>query len=396
MVEQIKKSLLVTLEFPPNNVGGVAAFYYNVCKNLPPDKIVVLAPDHPQADEFDSQQNFTIIRKKLLNQFPQKMPRGFIGGLKIATTVRWLSIIKHLKQVVKSHNIQLIQVGQVLPLGTLALMYKKQKNIPYIFYAHGLDILLPQKFMRKKTLLKKIITGANAIVANSHFTKGELLKLGATPNQVVVVHPGPNLEQQEVPGSKLKKIIDSDQLKDRKVLLTVGRLVKRKSHDLVIKALPQIIKQVPNVIYLIIGEGPNKKSLVDLTHQLRLGNYVRFLGQVSTADLPAYYQTCNVFIMPSRQIDGWDVEGFGIVFLEANLFGRPVIGGRSGGISEAVIDGQTGLLVDPTDQDQTAKVAIKLLTDTAYAERLGLQGLERTINEFNWATQTEKIKQILN
>ena len=395
MANEIKKSLLVTLAFPPNNVGGVATFYYNVCKNLPPDKIVVLAPQHPDADEFDSHQRFTIIRKKLLNQFPQTMPRGLGGVLKIAATVRWLSLIKHFKQIIKTHRIQLIQVGQVLPIGTLALMSKKRQRIPYIFYAHGLDILLPQKFMRKKTLLKKIIGEANAIVANSYFTKDKLLYLGADAKKITVVHPGPNLENQDVSQLKLKKIIATHRLQNRKVLLTVGRLVKRKGHDMVLRALPQIIKQVPNVVYLIIGDGPDRQELVKLTNQLRLGDRVKFLGQVASWDLPAYYQACHVFIMPSRQINTWDVEGFGIVYLEANLFGKPVIGGKSGGIAEAVVDGQTGLLVSPTDQDQIAKAAVRLLTDTAYAERLGLQGLERTTSQFDWEGQTAKIKELL-
>ncbi|MFA6254558.1 MAG: glycosyltransferase family 4 protein [Patescibacteria group bacterium] len=420
MSSDIKKTLLVTLDFPPR-LGGVATFYYNVCKNLPPNKIVVLAPEQIGAEGFDQKQNFTIIRdktvvlppveigtegfdqkqdftiirKKLLNRFPETFPKGICGIIKITATIRWLSIIKHLAQTIKNHQIELIQVGQILPLGTLALIYKKRKNIPYIVYAHGLDITLPQKFMRKKTLLKKIIANAQNIVANSYWTKDELIKLGAEKEKVIVVHPGPNLKTEQASEWKMAEITEEHELKGKKILLTVGRLVERKGHDMVIKALPKIIKAVPNVVYLIVGGGPNRKKLEELVNQNNLGDYVKFVGSVTQNDLASFYQIGDVFIMPARRLPNGDVEGFGIVYLEANLFGKPVIGGKSGGVPEAVLDGQTGILVNPTDTEEIAQAAIKLLTDQAYAERLGLQGLQRVEEEFDWHSQTERIKAIL-
>jgi len=400
MANQIKKSLLVTLDFPPN-LGGVATYYYNVCKNLPSDKIVVLAPEQEDDQNFDSKQNFTIlrefttIRKKLLRKFPEKWPKGIGGILKIASSIKWMSLIKYFYKISKDHNIEIIQAGQVLPIGTLALFYKKRKKIPYIFYAHGLDILLPQKFMRKKTLLKNIIKEAKAIIANSHFTKDELIKLGATPNKVKVVYPCPNIKTEEASEWKMDEIKNEHELHNKKVLLTVGRIVERKGHDMVIKALPQIIKEVPNIIYLIVGKGPQEEKLKNLVKKMKLAEYVKFLGAVPQEDLTAYYQACNTFIMPARQLPNGDVEGFGIVYLEANLYGKPVIGGKSGGVPEAIIDNQTGLLVNPESTDEIAQASIKLLTDEAYAAKLGTQGLERVSDEFDWKTQTEKIKEVL-
>jgi len=175
----------------------------------------------------------------------------------------------------------------------------------------------------------------------------------------------------------------------------VGRLVQRKGHDMVIKAMPEIIKQVPDCIYLIVGGGPYKQTLERLVNKNNLRDWVKFIGTASHQDLPALYQLADVFIMPARQLDNGDVEGFGIAYLEANLFGKPVIGGKSGGVADAVIDGQTGLLVDPTDVSQIAKAAIKLLTDEAYAAKLGTQGLQRVNEEFDWVSQTEKIKELL-
>jgi phosphatidylinositol alpha-1,6-mannosyltransferase len=163
----------------------------------------------------------------------------------------------------------------------------------------------------------------------------------------------------------------------------------------VIEALPEIIKKVPNVIYLICGKGPHKKKLISLVNKNNLSDYVKFLGQLPQEDLTAYYQLCDVFIMPSRQLPNGDVEGFGIVFIEANLFGKPVIGGRSGGIPEAILDGQTGVLVNPIDIINIADAAIQLLTDKTLSQRLGQQGQIRARNDFDWKIQTEKIKEIL-
>ncbi len=362
---------------------------------MPADKIVVLAPEQEGAQAFDLRQNFTIIRRKLLNQFSEKMPKGIAGVLKLAATVKWMSLIKHIYQVAKNHKIELIAAGQILPIGTLALTYKKQKRTPYIFFAHGLDITLPQKFMRKKTLLKKIINEAKAIVANSHWTKDELIKLGAEPEKVVVAYPCPNLTSQQPSEWKIEEIITEHELKNKKIILTVGRLVERKGHDMVIKAMPEILKSVPNAIYLIVGDGPDKNKLENLVNQLSLRDHVRFLGAVPQKDLAAYYSICDVFIMPSRQLANGDVEGFGIVYLEANLFGKPVIGGNIGGTAEAIVNGKTGILVNPESTEDIAGATIELLSNKAYAERLGMQGLQRVSEEFDWQTQTEKIKAIL-
>lgn len=395
MSDNIKKSLLVTLDFPPN-LGGVAAYYYNVCKNLPADKIVVLAPPQEGAQDFDSQQKFTIIRKNTLNNLPLSKPRGISNIFKIFTRFKWMTIIKDINETIKNHKIELLQIGQVLPLGTLAMVCQSSKKIPYIFYAHGLDITLPQTFKRKKILLKKIIKHAKAIVANSHWTKDELTNLGADPSKVTVVYPGPNLSAEQSSEWEIEEIKKEHDLKDKKVLLTVGRLVERKGHDMVIKALPKIIQAIPNVIYLIVGNGPRKAHLEKLVNQNSLRDYVEFISNVDQNSLAALYQICDVFIMPSRQLANGDVEGFGIVYLEANMFGKPVIAGQSGGVPEAVVHGQTGILVNPTDIEQITQAAVKLLNNQAYAAKLGTQGLERVSSQFDWPSQVDKIKPLLN
>lgn len=392
---EIKKSLLLTLDFPPD-LGGVAAYYQNVCQNLPPAKILVLAPAQAGDSTFDRRRQFAVIRHPLLTALARPARGKFKIFAKTAKRLKLLRLYFALKPILKNHRIELLQIGQILPLGTLALLLKKYQKLPFIVYSHGLDITLPQNSSRKKYLLKKIITGARNIIANSYFTKDELVKLGADPKKVAAVHPGPNLSAEQAAEQKIEEIKNRLALKNKKILITVGRLQSRKGHDLVLKALPQIIRSVPNLVYLIIGQGPELKNLQTYAVNNGLSGQIRFLDSVSNAELGAYYQLADVFIMPARRLKNGDVEGFGIAYLEANLFGKPVIGGKSGGVPEAIINGQTGLLVNPTDVGDIAQAAIKLLTDETLAHRLGIQGLERVHRDFDWADQVDKIKEILN
>src|SRR3989344_2279099 len=394
MSSDIKKTLLITLDFPPN-FGGVAAYYYHFCRNLPPDKIVVLAPEQIGAKNFDRLNRFPVIRKKILKQFPQTWPKGMAGVLKLAATIKWLSLIKSINQIIKSHQVEQIIAGQVLPIGTLALLNFRRRKMPYLIFAHGLDILLPQKYLRKKTLLKKILNQAKTVVANSHFTKDEVIKLGVSSEKIIVVNPCPAIMPEMAAEPRMNQLRKELDLNNKKILLTVGRLVERKGHDFVIKSLPKIIKAAPNVFYLIVGDGPERQRLQTLVNELSLADYVKFVGRASENDLACFYSLCDIFIMPARELANGDVEGFGIVYLEANLFGKPVIGGRSGGVGEAIIGGKTGLLGNPLNQVEITKAAIHLFTDDAYAQRLGLQGLERVSNEFDWPSQVEKIKEVL-
>lgn len=384
MSEDMKKSLLFTLDFPPN-FGGVAAYYHNICANFPSDRIVVLAPENPQAENFDSRQDFAVIRSNFTEFFPSSGRLGFFNRFKIYFYF-WRMI-----KIIKSRKIELIQVGNILPLGTLALLIKKFRKVPYMIYTHGLDIVYAQNFWRKKLLLKIIIKEASAIVTNSNYTRGELIKLGADNKKIIIVYPCSDLELTHFDKVEIENFKTAHELQDKKILLTAGRLVERKGHDQVIKALPEILRSVPDAIYVIAGGGPDLDRLKNLAAEDKLDQHVRFLGAISRKDLALCYSLADVFIMPSRQLKNGDVEGFGIVYLEANIYGKPAIGGRSGGVPEAIDDGKTGILVDPENAEEIAQAAIRLLTDSAYAQALGSRGAQRVREEFNWKKQAGKI-----
>ena len=382
------KSLLVSLEFPPQH-GGVGNYYYHVCKHLPAGSIVVLAPTSAQAPAFDVKQPFTIIREPRLNRL--LTPSRLI----LVNWWRQWRVYRAIRQSIKVHRVTLLHVGHVLPLGTIALLLKRWRKLPYLLYAHGLDILLPQRSVRKKALLKRIIRQAHGLVSNSNFTREALLKLGGRADTIAVVYPCPNLTDTRVPVDRLEHLRRTHRLDGKRVILTVGRLVERKGHDQIIRALPAVRKRVPNATYLVVGNGPYRHRLQQLVNQYRLGEHVTFLDRVDETQLAACFEVCDVFAMPSRQI-GPDVEGFGMVYLEAALFGKPAIAGESGGATEAVLHNLTGLIVNPNDTAAISAALIKLLTDRAYADRLGFQAMQRVLELFTWDRQVEKLLKLLD
>lgn len=183
-----------------------------------------------------------------------------------------------------------------------------------------------------------------------------------------------------------------------KIILSVGRLVKRKGFDKVIEAMPRILKRIPEAKYIIIGNGPEKENLKfkacgersRTIKNLKLEEKVLILENVDDEELINWYQCSNVFVMPCRQIEG-DVEGFGLVFLEAASFGKPVVAGRSGGASEAIHHGYGGYVVNPESDEELYQALVKLLTDENFAERMGEYGREWVAKKFRWETEVEKL-----
>jgi phosphatidylinositol alpha-1,6-mannosyltransferase len=193
---------------------------------------------------------------------------------------------------------------------------------------------------------------------------------------------------------ELRQKLLGDRHKD-KVILSVGNLVPRKGHDMVIRALPRVRQVVPEVTYLIVGEGSYGVQLENLATALGVRDRVIFAGP-SAEDLPDIYALADVFVMVSReQLQSCDVEGFGLVFLEASACAKPVVGGRSGGIPDAIVDGVTGLLVNPHDPEDIANALARFLSDTDLATRFGQQGRSRVVKYFGWDRIADQVQGIL-
>jgi len=279
--------------------------------------------------------------------------------------------------------------------GHFGLWLRRWLRIPFVVFAYGNEIL--ETIQRAYPRQQQTLRVANLVLASSRYTAELAQRAGADPARVKVLWPGCDSEffRPMVGNDDLRRKLLGTHYGDR-VILTVGNLVSRKGQDMVIRALPDLCRRVPDVVYLIAGGGPYRGELEKLAMDLGVLDRIVFAGRVSDEDLPDLYALCEVFVMVSRaRIEENDVEGFGIVLLEASACGKPVIGGQSGGVADALADGVSGLLVDPLSQGEITEALARLLTDGDLAKRLGEQGRSRVVNEFQWGQRRDELLDIL-
>jgi len=358
------KTLLFTLEYPPFN-GGVANYYGNLASHWPlGENFLVLNNNHDE-----------LIKK-----------RRFLA---------WWPAFLALKRKVAKNDIDYTLVGQILPLGLVAYLLSWLRPFRYAVFLHGLDFSWSLKTPRKKMATALILRRADKIIAANSYVAEQVKKLfPRLANKVMIVNPGvfgaaPNMVASEIENLKQKY-----NLVGKTALLSLGRLVKRKGVDRVIKALAEMTpEQVDKFIYLVAGSGPELKYLKSLVPR-RLFNKIIFLGEITEAEKWLWLSACDIFIMPSRDIAG-DFEGFGIVYLEANLCGKPVIAGNSGGVRDAVLDNVTGLIADSENVQDIKEKILELAADPLKQKTLGQAGKDRVVAEFSWEKQAARIAQVL-
>jgi len=294
----------------------------------------------------------------------------------------------YLWSAIKKFKIKIVLVGHILPLGTVTYWLSKILKFEYIVFIHGMELGIISKSKRKTAISKKILANAKKVIAANGYTKQLLTEL-VSENKIKVVNPGVELRTTHN-AQRTTQLKEKYNLQNKKVLLQVGRLVERKGVDKVLEAMPAVLEKCPDLVYVVIGDGFAKKNLQLKTYNLKLQDNVIFIPNASDDEVDYWYKISNSFIMPSRNIDG-DFEGFGIVYLEANAHGKPVIAGDSGGVRDAVQDGVNGLLVNPESVDEISKAIVKLCKDDELRIKLGQQGKE-WVKNFEWSGQVEKIK----
>lgn len=374
------KTLLITTDFPPR-IGGVAEYLSQICARLPSSSISVLAQPEKDSEKFDGSQHYKIIRDNFYFRSRMAWPK-------------WLLLLLRSRELIKTEGFSQIIVGQILPVGTVALMLNLLFNVPYIVSTHAMDITILSNSGRKIRLAKLILKHSKRVVTVSDFTKKRIMELGVPEDKIRIISPGTDLLERNTVDNQ-RKIESKFDLHGKRVLLTVGRIVKRKGHMDVLKSLPSVLKSFPNAHYVIASDGPYKSELKKFISKNNLDSNVTFVGTISRNDLPSLYRLSEIFIMPTCMLENNDVEGFGIVYLEANAFGKPVIGYNVGGVSDAIVNNKTGILAEPKNPGEIARNIINLLKDTGYAQKLGEQGRARVENEFTWEARAEKFKEIL-
>ncbi|GEM_PF-798073 len=379
-----EKVLCISSEFPPV-IGGIATQLFNLWSGLPGKRIIILTT-MAQGRDPDLDTSLNVVRKT----YP-------LGGSMLSRVVRTILLAWHVWRQNRLRNIRKNHCAQVISAGLAGLIMKKLNGVPYVVYTYSADILEFERNFITKWLMKRIFAGSEHIVANSNFTKAIAVEHRLAPEKkITVITPGVDISIFR-PESGSGSIREKYNIPDKsKIMLTVSRLASRKGHENILRALPEVIRKYPGVVYVVAGEGSRRKSLENLVKELGLENKVIFAGELSGDALIFFYNACSLFIMVPRYIrERGDVEGFGTVFLEANACGKPVIAGMSGGVSEAVIDGETGILVDPENVEQIRDAVLLLLEDEEYAKKLGRKGLSRVRYEFSWESRAESLRKLI-
>lgn len=379
------RTLLISEFFPPR-VGGTPTWFSEVYRRYPAGEAVVLTDYQPGDEAVDLRLELPIQR------VPMRMEDW--GILRPGSLRQYLHLGLVAWRLARARRVHMIHCGRVMTEGVIGYMLWRLARLPYCVYAHGEEIGTALSSRQLTFLMRCAYGGAQKIIANSEHTRSLLRSVGVPDDKIVVIHPAVDSAHFHPCDNDVlaRKQVG---LNGHRVLLSVGRLQRRKGHDMVIKALPAIAAAVPNVRYVIAGTGEEEPRLRALAEELRVAHLVQFAGRVPDAQLPAYYQACNVFLMPNREEGHQDIEGFGIVFLEASACGKPVIGGRSGGTGEAIVDGETGLRTDGENVETIADAAIALLQDRERAEEMGRRGRARVVERFDWdkvAARTMQLK----
>lgn len=354
--------------FKPSR-GGVEELTHQLAMQLVTvgHKVTIIAPWQPGAVEWDQSVPYKIRRVKLnlFNLYGRRLLGKRLLGWSLF--LRWLWAERPDMVVVNSVSAWLNLVGPVLRI----------LQVPHVVFLHDGHCI---RYICTYPEAMQVVQDAASVVCNSHTTAAQATLPNIKPSNVRIIHPG--VAANRFMTGHPEVVRQSLGIGNRRMVLTVGRLVERKGQDTVIRAMRRIQEEVPDVIYVIVGTGPHEGPLRELA--TKFGVPVIFCGQVSDNELVNYYYASDVFVMPSRQIGDDDFEGFGIVYLEAGACGIPVIAGRSGGVEDAVLDHVTGLLVDPMNETEVSTSVVRLLTDPSLARLLGENGRKRVEDAFDW------------
>jgi phosphatidyl-myo-inositol dimannoside synthase len=360
----VSRTLVVTNDFPPRP-GGIQAFVHQLALRQPRNSLVVYAPAWKGAAEFDAQQPFPVVRHPTSLMLP-------VPG-----------VARRAADIVREEECDTVWFGAAAPLGLLAPALRNSGVQRIVAQTHGHEAgwaSLPVA----RSVLRRIASGVDVMTYLGEYTRRKLAKSVGERTRLVRLPPGVDVEafSPRVDGTAVRAKLG---LAQKQVVVCVSRLVPRKGQDVLIRALPLIRRRVPDAALLIVGGGPDSPRLHRLAVQTGVADDVVFTGSVPWPELPSHFAAGDVFAMPSRtRRGGLDVEGLGIVYLEASATGLPVVAGRSGGAPDAVRDGETGYVVDGRDVIEVADRVALLLSNRELAARMGMAGRAWVEADWRW------------
>lgn len=366
------KVLLVTNDFPPR-VGGIQVYLWNIYRRLAEQgvEVRVLAPSHPGDAAFDATAGMEVVRSSGRVMWPTPALRRRVHEL--------------------SRDVDAIAFGAVLPMNLIATRLDR----PVVAHTHGFEVAWARLPVLTQAL-RRIGRAASVVTVVSEYTRAFIERALGPDIRTHLLRTGVDLERFHpgVDGDEIKKRSGLD---GRPVIACVSRLVPRKGQDRLIEAMPQIRRVVPDAAVLIVGGGPYRARLERMAAERELGDAVVFAGEIPEADLASAYAAGDVFAMPCRsRYSELEVEGLGLVYLEAQACGRPAITGDSGGAPEAVIPGRTGLVVPGSDVAALVEACARMLADTDAATRMGAEGRAFVEREHRWDDVVARFRAMLN
>ena len=372
--------LFVTNDFGPR-AGGIETFVIGLIERRPIGQTIVYTSAQAGSEEYDkawkSQFGVTVIRDRARILLPT--PR----------------VARNVARIIKESDIHVAAFGAAAPLGLLSSSMKRAGVQKTVALTHGHEVWWAKVFPFNLAL-RKIGTTVDSLTYLGEFTQRAIARSLSKGSAEKMIKIAPGIDVDHFSPQDSSQLRRNLRLENKRVIVSVGRLVHRKGQDHLIQALPEILKSVPDAHILMVGQGPYLSHLKKLVEDLNLVDHVSFIGRIQYAQLPQYICVGDVFIMPSRsRFFGLEVEGLGIVYLEASACGLPVIAGSSGGAPDAVLEGVTGIVVDGENNNEIAAAAIKLLNDLDGARAMGLAGREWIIENWRWEIWSERFNKLL-
>lgn len=371
------RTLLVTNDFPPRP-GGIQSFVHQLALRQPEDSLAVYASTFDGAAAFDAVQPFEVVRENTSMLLPTPQAR------------------RRAVELAKARGCSAVWFGAAAPLGLLAEPLRRLAGIERaVALTHGHEVgwaALPGA----RGLLRRIGRGQDVVTYLGEYTRVRLARVLDGLTELRQLVPGVDIDTYSptVDGAEVRRRYG---LTDRPVVVCVSRLVPRKGQDTLIRALPRLRRQLPDAALLLVGGGKYRARLERLAREHGVASDVVFTGSVPTAELPAHYAAGDVYAMPCRtRRRGLDVEGLGIVYLEASAIGLPVVAGDSGGAPDAVREGETGFVVNGRDLDQLVDRLARLLTEPELAAKLGAAGRDWVESRWRWDTQADRLRSLLS
>jgi phosphatidylinositol alpha-1,6-mannosyltransferase len=371
------RTLLITNDFPPRP-GGIQQFVHNLAVRLPAGSLVAYASTWRGAEKFDAEQPFEVIRADTSMLLPTP------------------AVARRSAQLARAYDCDTVWFGAAAPLGLLADGLRRRAGVRRaVALTHGHEVgwaALPGA----RQLLRRIARGNDVVTYLGEYTRLRLDRALHGLTDLQRLAPGVDIDAYH-PGVDGSAVRARHHLTGRPVIVCVSRLVPRKGQDLLIRALPAVRRRVDGAALLIVGGGPYRATLQRLAREQGVADDVVFTGSVPWAELPAHYAAGDVYAMPCRTRNrGLDVEGLGIVYLEASATGLPVVAGDSGGAPDAVREGETGHVVGGRDVGALTDRLVALLADPARARAMGAAGRAWVEREWRWESQADRLGTLLH